>query len=139
MRTILNRAVTLGLLLGFAILAAGPAAAAEANKGGNPVVVISTSLGDITVELNAEKIRDCMLARKRQGRWPHPAPLGYLNRKTDDGSRKWIEIDPERNAVRGGEPRIISTDASTTTVLVVPTNEELAIARAAKAVVSGAA
>lgn len=48
------------------------------------------------VELNAEKIRDCMLARKRQGRWPHPAPIGYLNKKTDDGSRKWIEIDPAR-------------------------------------------
>ncbi|WP_026917609.1 acetate kinase [Gordonia shandongensis] len=42
-----------------------------------------------------------------------------------------IEVDPERNAVRGDEPRVISTDASTVTVLVVPTNEELAIARSA--------
>jgi acetate kinase len=47
-----------------------------------------------------------------------------------------IEIDAERNAVRGSQPRVISTDASRTTVLVVPTNEELAIAQAAKAVVS---
>lgn len=48
------------------------------------------------VELNGEKIRDCMLARKRQGRWPHPAPIGYVNRKTEDGSRKWIEPDPAK-------------------------------------------
>ncbi len=48
-----------------------------------------------------------------------------------------IEIDPQRNAVRGSEPRVISTDDSRTTVLVVPTNEELAIARQAKALVTG--
>ncbi|QII02658.1 acetate kinase [Rhodococcoides fascians A21d2] len=41
-----------------------------------------------------------------------------------------IEIDPERNAVRSKQARVISTDSSTVTVLVVPTNEELAIARA---------
>ena len=41
-----------------------------------------------------------------------------------------IEIDPERNAVRSKQARAISTDSSTVTVLVVPTNEELAIARA---------
>ncbi|MCZ4521623.1 acetate kinase [Rhodococcus ruber] len=41
-----------------------------------------------------------------------------------------IEIDPERNAVRSKQARVISTDASTVAVLVVPTNEELAIARA---------
>lgn len=40
-----------------------------------------------------------------------------------------IKIDPEKNAVRSGEPRIISTDDSTVKVLVVPTNEELAIAQ----------
>lgn len=40
-----------------------------------------------------------------------------------------IQIDAERNAVRSHEPRIISTDDSAVTVLVVPTNEELAIAR----------
>ncbi|OZE80495.1 acetate kinase [Rhodococcus sp. 15-649-2-2] len=41
-----------------------------------------------------------------------------------------IEIDPERNTVRSRQARVISTDSSTVTVLVVPTNEELAIARA---------
>jgi len=42
-----------------------------------------------------------------------------------------IAVDPERNrsSVRGA--RVISTDDSQTAVLVVPTNEELAIARAA--------
>ena len=40
-----------------------------------------------------------------------------------------IEIDPVRNAGRKKEPTIISTDASRVTVLVVPTNEELAIAQ----------
>lgn len=38
-------------------------------------------------------------------------------------------IDAGANAVRSPEARIISTPASPTTILVVPTNEELAIAR----------
>ena len=38
-------------------------------------------------------------------------------------------VDPERNATGAGA-RVISTDDSPTTLLVVPTNEELAIARA---------
>ncbi|OHU69476.1 acetate kinase [Mycobacteroides chelonae] len=42
-----------------------------------------------------------------------------------------IELDPERNLLRSSEIRRISTDDSRVTVLVVPTNEELAIARAA--------
>lgn len=46
-----------------------------------------------------------------------------------------IEIDETRNAVHSRETRVISTDSSTVTVLVVPTNEELAIARAAEIVV----
>lgn len=41
-----------------------------------------------------------------------------------------ITVDPERNR-SGKGPRIISADGSRITVLVVPTNEELAIARAA--------
>lgn len=41
-----------------------------------------------------------------------------------------IVVDPERNRAGKGA-RIISTDGSPTTVLVIPTNEELAIARAA--------
>lgn len=40
-----------------------------------------------------------------------------------------VEIDPERNATRARGIRIISTDASRVTVLVVPTDEELEIAR----------
>ncbi|GAA1938558.1 acetate kinase [Microbacterium aoyamense] len=40
-----------------------------------------------------------------------------------------IEIDPERNTAAGRCIRIISTDASRVTVLVVPTDEELEIAR----------
>lgn len=44
-----------------------------------------------------------------------------------------IELDPQRNQTRGepGAVRVISTDASAVTVLVVPTNEELEIARQA--------
>ncbi len=40
-----------------------------------------------------------------------------------------VELDPERNAARGRGIRVISTDASPVTILVVPTNEELEIAR----------
>jgi acetate kinase len=42
-----------------------------------------------------------------------------------------IELDAERNAVRSGEPRRISPDDAAVSVLVVPTNEELEIARSA--------
>lgn len=42
-----------------------------------------------------------------------------------------IAVDADLNAVRSREPRIISPDWATTTVMVVPTNEELAIARQA--------
>ena len=45
-----------------------------------------------------------------------------------------IEVDPEKNALPNDGPRIISTDESTVKVLVVPTNEELAIAQKAAAV-----
>jgi len=40
-----------------------------------------------------------------------------------------LELDEERNKVRSRQTRRISTDASKITVLVVPTNEELLIAR----------
>lgn len=40
-----------------------------------------------------------------------------------------IELDPARNASVGSGVSVISTDASPVTVLVVPTNEELEIAR----------
>ena len=45
-----------------------------------------------------------------------------------------IEVDPEKNALPNDGPRIISTDDSAVKVLVVPTNEELAIAQKAAAV-----
>lgn len=46
-----------------------------------------------------------------------------------------VELDAARNAERSREPRRISTDASRTAVLVIPTNEELEIARQTVAVV----
>ena len=44
-----------------------------------------------------------------------------------------IKIDPERNALPNTGPRLISAHDSVIKVWVVPTNEELAIARYAKA------
>ena len=40
-----------------------------------------------------------------------------------------IRLDPERNAIRSREARKISTDDSAVAVLVIPTDEELEIAR----------
>lgn len=40
-----------------------------------------------------------------------------------------VEIDPELNSIRSGDPRRISTPNSKVEVLVIPTNEELVIAR----------
>ncbi|MFH5822136.1 acetate/propionate family kinase [Georgenia sp. AZ-5] len=42
-----------------------------------------------------------------------------------------VEIDLEKNQVRSKEPRVISPDGARVTVMVIPTNEELAIARQA--------
>lgn len=49
-----------------------------------------------------------------------------------------VRVDPERNETRGRGIRTISTDDSAVTVLVVPTNEELEIARQTLSVVAGA-
>ena len=46
-----------------------------------------------------------------------------------------ISVDPGRNAVRSPAARVISPDGSPVTVMVVPTNEELAIAQATIALV----
>ena len=46
-----------------------------------------------------------------------------------------LHLDAERNAVRSKEARIISADQSPVTIMVVPTNEELAIARKAQKLV----
>lgn len=43
-----------------------------------------------------------------------------------------LHLDEGRNAPRSKEPRIISADHSPVTIMVVPTNEELAIAREAQ-------
>jgi acetate kinase len=40
-----------------------------------------------------------------------------------------VKLDEEKNATRSHDPRIISTPDSKVTVVVYPTNEELAIAR----------
>ncbi|MFM9877901.1 MAG: acetate kinase, partial [Rhodoglobus sp.] len=48
-----------------------------------------------------------------------------------------IRLDASRNAERSAEPRRISTDDSPVAVLVVPTNEELEIARQSLAAVAG--
>ena len=46
-------------------------------------------------------------------------------------ARLGIEIDPGRNLAPSRGSRVVSTDASAVTVLVVPTDEELAVARQA--------
>lgn len=46
-----------------------------------------------------------------------------------------VELDEEKNSIRSKEPRVISTPNSKVTVLVVPTNEELAMARQAVALI----
>ena len=46
-----------------------------------------------------------------------------------------LSVDPDRNAVRSHEPRVISPDGAPISVWVVSTNEELAIARAARSLV----
>ena len=50
-----------------------------------------------------------------------------------------VELDEQRNSEDTKEARRISTDRSATTVLVVPTDEELAIARACVSVVTESA
>lgn len=48
-----------------------------------------------------------------------------------------IRLDPEKNSARSSQARVVSADGSPVTVLVVPTNEELEIAREAAALVDG--
>ncbi len=50
-----------------------------------------------------------------------------------------IELDPERNEQRGSSARVVSTPGSAMPVLVVPTDEEAAIAEATAATVGAAA
>lgn len=74
-----------------------------AQLGGVDVIVFTAGVGENVPEVRAESL----------------ATLGFAG----------VEIDPERNAARVRGIRVISTDASAVTVLVVPTNEELEIAR----------
>jgi acetate kinase len=48
-----------------------------------------------------------------------------------------LSVDPDRNATRSDDARIISPEGSPVTVLVVPTDEELAIARQTVTVLNG--
>lgn len=76
-----------------------------AQLGGVDVISFTAGVGENAVRVRAEAL----------------ATLGFLG----------IEIDEQRNAARVPGIRRISTDASSVTVLVVPTNEELEIARQA--------
>ncbi|WP_193596722.1 acetate/propionate family kinase [Microbacterium sp. YJN-G] len=73
-----------------------------AQLGGVDVISFTAGVGENAVEVRADAL----------------ATLGFMG----------IRIDPERNAQRGGIRRI-STDDSAVEVLVVPTDEELEIAR----------
>lgn len=74
-----------------------------AQLGGVDVISFTAGVGENAARVRAEAL----------------ATLGFAG----------VEIDPARNAERGRGIRRISTDASTVAVLVVPTNEELQIAR----------
>ncbi|MDF2924430.1 MAG: acetate kinase [Paenibacillaceae bacterium] len=54
-----------------------------------------------------------------------PLRLDVLSQMTWLG----VEVDPELNKIRSGEPRLISKPESRVKVMVIPTNEELVIAR----------
>ena len=61
---------------------------------------------------------------------------GFRQRVVDKLEALGAELDPEANAVRGDEVRRISTPESRLEILVVPTDEERAIAEATAALVS---
>lgn len=71
--------------------------------GGVDVIAFTAGVGENAVRVRAEAL----------------ATLGFLG----------VEVDPERNASPDRGTRRISSDASTVEVLVVPTDEELEIAR----------
>ncbi|WP_458042407.1 MULTISPECIES: acetate/propionate family kinase [Bacteria] len=81
-----------------------------AQLGGVDVISFTAGVGENSVAVRAEAL----------------ATLGFAG----------VQIDPERNAARSRGIRVISTDSSPVTVLVVPTNEELEIARQSMQAVS---
>ena len=74
-----------------------------AQLGGVDAIVFTAGVGENAVDVRADAL----------------ATLGFLG----------VRVDPERNAARGRGIRRISSDESTVEVLVVPTDEELEIAR----------
>ncbi|MGF2950279.1 acetate/propionate family kinase [Microbacterium alcoholitolerans] len=74
-----------------------------AQLGGVDVISFTAGVGENAIDVRADAL----------------ATLGFLG----------VKIDAERNAARGGGIRRISTDDSSVAVLVVPTDEELEIAR----------
>lgn len=82
-----------------------------AQLGGADVISFTAGVGE-----NAAPVRAAALAT-----------LGFAG----------VELDPERNAARARGIRVVSTDRSRVTVLVVPTNEELEIARQTLGVAAG--
>ncbi len=81
-----------------------------AHLGGVDALVFTAGVGE-----NASIVRRLVCEKL--------APLGFV-------------LDEEANSVRSREPRVISTPDSPVTVLVVPTNEELAMARQTLATIS---
>ena len=81
-----------------------------AQLGGVDVISFTAGVGENSAAVRAEAL----------------ATLGFAG----------VQIDPERNAARSRGIRVISTDSSPVTVLVVPTNEELEIARQSMQAVS---
>ncbi|MCK6067445.1 MULTISPECIES: acetate/propionate family kinase [Microbacterium] len=82
-----------------------------AQLGGVDVISFTAGVGENTPEVRSESL----------------ATFGFAG----------IEIDPARNTAPERGTRVISTDASAVTVLVVPTNEELEIARQTLQVAGG--
>ncbi len=78
--------------------------------GGVDALTFTAGVGE-----NAAQVRAAVLERLE--------PLGF-----------WM--DAEANAIRSRDPRIISREGSPVAILVVPTNEELAMARETKAAIS---
>ena len=62
--------------------------------------------------------------------------LKPLNVRAKTASELGVELDDARNDV-AGEERLVSSDSSKVKVYVVPTNEEVMIARDTAAIVSG--
>ena len=80
-----------------------------AQLGGLDAVVFTAGIGENSPELRALALEG----------------LGHLG----------LGVDADRNAVRSKDARVISSDGAPVSVLVVPTNEELAIAQATAALV----